>query len=1523
MKNSVRNLFSNQIALALKLLLGTAFAVAISACSMEAKLFEGASLGISSISGKLVGYSSASSFSIQSSGTDCTAPTARLYKMTVAGELAQPALETSVVDNEGTFKFSSQASGLVDYSGTTLVVEVRGCDSSIYYRPVTGGANQDVTMASSLLGFILNTNQKNALFKAMNTNPQSLAALMTVLSSATDMQKAYDILVASSDASDRFTNLFGFSAETLLNAAPVVLSSSLPTAAQEKISVNMNAQAVHWSSSYNIIYQWALDGRVIGTTSNLDYVASGDSQGHHTLTLTVGRNDGSGGVDLTRETYILTSQIEIANNVLPQPPTFMITAPSVSNGLPINTRALTVTLNTGASKANCDTFKNLLLNENPTVPTAGESFPITCTQNNSQALSYTLTSAGDGTKALYLWAQDSAGVISQMPTTLNFTLDTTAPTVSITTQPLAQSRLNSQSFAFAGDDGVGAIDHFECKMDSGAWALCSSPVAYTGLVEGNHTVYVRAVDTAGNTSVPDSKVWHIDLTAPVLLLAGPNSLTNSLSASFTLSATDSGGSGVASYQCSVDGGAYAACTAISSYVLAAGSHTFKARAYDGAGNVSAVQTFSWTIDTTPPTTTLTSKPSALTNALTATFGFVGSDTGGGNIAGFECSLDGASYGACTTGKSYSALADGVHTFQVRATDTAGNIGNAATYSWTVDSSTPMASLSLYPDSITNETSATFAFSATAPAGGSITGYQCQINGSAWTSCTSPKNYTSFVQGTQTFGVRSIDNNSNISTPTTYTWVVDTTAPTLTITDKPNALTNLSTAQFKFDGVDTGGGSIDSFYCQLDGAAFTQCSSPRDLSGLTQGTHTFNVKVTDTAGNTSAVSSYSWVVDLTAPTMTLLTTPDLLTNATTAAFTFSSVDSGGGSLAGSYCSLDGSTPDSCVSGVSYSSLAGGVHTFEVHSVDTAGNSSSTASYTWTIDVTPPVVTLTSKPLANWNSAAATFAFVGSDNGGGSVAGYQCKLDSGSYAACTSGVTFTSLSDGVHTFAVYATDTAGNQSAIVSYSWTTDTVTPVVAITSPSASGTVVPVGSLGSYVISGTCSENGSVVNIAGLSVTPASCSGGTWSATLNLTSLVDATYTLSASQTDAAGNVGSSASKTIIKDATAPTITLTTPVATRGGAALGINWVATEANVATSTSFSIELYDGSAWSSFGTAAATAGTNAAKAYSLSTVNVPSLDTASARVRVTLTDAAGNSTTVTSGTFVVDSSAPVLSTFTLNDGLASTANNNVRVGFAANDSLTNIAKICMMTSNTAPTSASSCWVTVSSYGLTASKNLSTSNIYFNVGLVSGTFPVYIWLMDAVGNISVNHAALGVDRGSVVYNSPTPPIVNAIQLTATDAPANPPSGNDLKATSGSPIYLKWNISSSAGLSASPIKVVYMTDDATEAGAVASGLTNAANGSCTVTAGFTGCAVVNAPVGTYFRLKLKVTDALGFTTSITSNPLNSGSINFLAGNTDLGLGASAKSAILQPSGTNSLAVLDDGRIFLIDSRGLAWVNP
>jgi hypothetical protein len=69
-----------------------------------------------------------------------------------------------------------------------------------------------------------------------------------------------------------------------------------------------------------------------------------------------------------------------------------------------------------------------------------------------------------------------------------------------------------------------------------------------------------------------------------------------------------------------------------------------------------------------PTTTMTSGPNTQTNDPTPTFSF-SSQPG----TSFECSLDSGSYAPCGSPNTTPYVADGSHTFSVRAKDSAGNV----------------------------------------------------------------------------------------------------------------------------------------------------------------------------------------------------------------------------------------------------------------------------------------------------------------------------------------------------------------------------------------------------------------------------------------------------------------------------------------------------------------------------------------------------------------------------------------------------------------------------------------------------------------------------------------------------------------------------------------------------------------------------------------------------------------------------------------------------------------------------------
>src|SRR5262249_33646453 len=146
---------------------------------------------------------------------------------------------------------------------------------------------------------------------------------------------------------------------------------------------------------------------------------------------------------------------------------------------------------------------------------------------------------------------------------------------------------------------------------------------------------------------------------------------------------------------------------------------------------------------------------------------------------------------------------------------------------------------------------------------------------------------------------------------------------------------------------------------------------------------------------------------------------------------------------------------CASPFTTPLLADGTHTFQVRAIDGAGNTDPTpSSFTWTIDSTPPRTTFSSTPNAFSNDPIGRFTFTANEGGGT----FQCKLDAGSFASCTSPVTTISLADGSHTFTVRATDTAGNvELSPPSFTWTIDTAAPDTTLTGQPSNPSSTPTG----------------------------------------------------------------------------------------------------------------------------------------------------------------------------------------------------------------------------------------------------------------------------------------------------------------------------------------------------------------------------------------------------------------------------------------------------------------------------------
>jgi large repetitive protein len=1504
------------------------------ACNKVLSISTGSSSSISGEASMFKPGAASGSGAIGSLAVECSTATASIHKINIDGSIDDTRIATAPIDADGKFKIDIDKNSGVNLEGLNVnfVIQAEGCNST-YFRPLTDYRNQNVSGASTLLSLTsdIADPSKKLLSSISRIDIKEAISEINQVSSATSLASLLDVIINTPTLAQKFESITNVQPEKLKETPPTSLEFTAPLQIDEGTSNTYRVVTHHWNSDYQVAYEWSWDGVKVGDTDTYILSTNKNSQGTHKLILKVGSRGAANIFDTSKTFRTETFSIVVANTYPPIAPVLTLTTP-VPTSFPIAVRSVVLSIATGNSFSNCSSFSNLAITEETaTVPS---SFPITCNTASAQSLSYTLTSIGDGAKTLRLWAKDQAGNISSSPSNLILNLDTQAPVATINTTVASLTAATSQSFLFSATD-TNTIANFECKIDSGTFANCSSPKSYSSLSSGIHTFSVRAIDGSGNISSVVSASWSIDTTPPAVVISdSPAALNNQLTSQVSFTATDSGGGTVGGFVCKLDSGSYAACTSPYIDLLMPGPHTLQIKAFDSAGNYSSGESVSWTIDTTAPTVSISSYPASITNSQNVSFSFSGTDTGGGSIAGYQCSLDSAAFSTCTSPSHFSSLVEGSHNFSVKTSDTAGNPSTIQTYSWTIDLTTPVPSISSSPAVMTNATTANFAFSSTPPPSGSIAGYDCKLDSGNFISCTSPTSYTSLTQGAHTFQVRSIDNNSNVSSVVNFPWTVDLTAPTTSITASPDAINNSTSVTISFTAVDTGGASIASFECKLDSGSFADCSSPITYSSLAQGSHTMIVHAIDTAGNIGSDQTATWVADLTVPTISISSTPAVLTNSTSGSFSFSGNDTGGGSVALYQCSIDGEPYLTCTSPQSYSLLSENAHIFAVRSVDTAGNTGTAATFNWTVDITPPTLSMSGTPSLFSNSTSATLTFSGTDTGGGSIASYQCSIDSGSFTTCTSPKTYTSLSQATHTFAVRATDTAGNTSGAQSTSWTVDTTPPVVTVTSPSSNGSVIATSSLGTTSFSGAC-EDGLNVEVSGAVTATRGCSSGSWSASLDLSGLSDGTKSLTFTQTDLAGN-STSVTRTVIKDTVAPVISLSTNPSTNqaGNSTLSVGYSVTEANISTAqvVSVSYSTNNGSTWTALGTMAALNGPLSSQAMTYS-LTFPSVNSNQFKFKIDIPDKAGNIGTVSSNAFVVDSSAPTISLFTLNGGSSNTTSSSVPVSITGADNQA-VTQFCMKYNTVvAPTTADSCWINLGVAGVTPATSISVSNYYYRIGLAPGTYSVAVYLRDAAGNISALTQTLGQDYGSVNYTPGNPPQVITVSAVSSTNPSTPPSSTDLTIPVNTTAYVEWNVTSSTGIGSNGIEIFYTTDDSIWT-SLASGLPNSQGTGCTLHGSSTGCYkwTNGSPTSNFFRIRVKATDTQNYSAQNTAVALNANVFNFLAGNTEGGVGGSANAAVFlnniqsdnRKSDYNSLAVHPNGTIYFRDAtRGILKVDP
>ncbi len=376
------------------------------------------------------------------------------------------------------------------------------------------------------------------------------------------------------------------------------------------------------------------------------------------------------------------------------------------------------------------------------------------------------------------------------------------------------------------------------------------------------------------------------------------------------------------FQCKLDNGSYQPCA--SPYKpagLTDGSHTVLVKATSAAGYTDATPaSVTFTVDATAPVVHITAPANASRTAdPTVDVTFTVDDP----AATVSCVIDLVAQ-SCSSPLTTSALGDGSHTIKVVATDAAGNAGSDQV-TVTVDTTAPHTTIAASPQTVIFPT-IQFSFSSAA---GDLDGFECRLDGDAFTPCTSPVTYNGFAEGDHTFQVRAHDTLGNTEAPQSrgFSYGPDRTPPQVHVTVVKSP-TNDTTPQFTFT-VDDPTAQVS---CSVDDSAPVLCSSPYDTPVLSgDGEHTLKVIAVDESGN-SGQDTATVVIDTAAPETVIDSSPQESSDTGSGTITFHSSESGSTFA----CRIDEGAWSSCQSPKTFTGLPNGMHTAEVRATDAAGN-----------------------------------------------------------------------------------------------------------------------------------------------------------------------------------------------------------------------------------------------------------------------------------------------------------------------------------------------------------------------------------------------------------------------------------------------------------------------------------------------------------------------------------------------------------------------------------------------------------
>lgn len=648
----------------------------------------------------------------------------------------------------------------------------------------------------------------------------------------------------------------------------------------------------------------------------------------------------------------------------------------------------------------------------------------------------TTFTADEGNNSIKLWANDTFNNWNSS-SVVYFTIDTTAPTVSITAPTNISYASTNATLTFDAWD-INNITSCIYELSGINTTIIGCDNTTFTAIGGNNSIKVWANDTFNNWGISSIIYFTIDDTAPTISISAPTNITyGSTNVTLTYTAWDINNISSCVYELSGTNTTISNC--INTTLTAVeGNNSIKMWANDTFNNWGVSSIVYFTIDTTAPTVSMTAPTNITYGSSNVTLTYTAWDINNISVCQYELNDANTTVASCVN-TTFTATS-GSNNIKVWANDTFGNVGVSSTIYFTYDDTAPTVSISAPTNISYGSTNVTLTFDAWDI--NNVTTCIYELNQASNTTINGCANTTfTGVSGNNSVKVWANDTFNNWGVSSVVYFTVDITAPTVSVTAPTNISYGSANTTLTFTAWDIN--NISECRYELNGANTTIPSCINTTFTAVSGNNSIKVWANDTFNNVGVSSVIYFTYDDTAPTVSVSAPTNITYGSTNVTLTFNAWDINNVSTCIYELSGANTTINNCAN-TTFTAVSGN-NSIKVWANDTFDNWGVSSIVYFTIDITGPTASISAPTNTTYGSTNITLTYTAWDINNITSCRYEFNGTNTTVSSCEN-TTFLA-DEGSNYVKIWANDTFDNWDDSSTIYFTVDTTAPTISITAP--------------------------------------------------------------------------------------------------------------------------------------------------------------------------------------------------------------------------------------------------------------------------------------------------------------------------------------------------------------------------------------------------------------------------------------------------------------------------------------------